>query len=309
MPEASVTSRCIGGIAIQVVGLEELVRENSRLPVGVLFVLHGRYENAKKPYLYQIANSALAEAESHASEERARELLVVVVEQRNHGDRVVERQRNEGWKEKGAIKTIDGKVDPDSLDNISHLHDMYTLYTGTVTDVSFLMTHLQPKLFPNDDRTIDKWMVMGFSLGAHATWHIAAHDPRVSLLIPIAGTPAYLTHLGRRAAGVGIPLTPPYLPNSLKQEIERAQPQVDSFKNKEILALAGADDHSVSFVKSGAKAFVDQLQEAGVCRSLEVWVQPKIAHECTVEMIKHATDFIWAKGLSRQGEEAAKSRL
>lgn len=43
MPEASVTSRCIGGIAVQVIGLEELARENSRLPVGVLFVLHGRY--------------------------------------------------------------------------------------------------------------------------------------------------------------------------------------------------------------------------------------------------------------------------
>lgn len=43
MPEASVTSQSIGGIAIKVIGLEELARENSRLPVGVLFVLHGRY--------------------------------------------------------------------------------------------------------------------------------------------------------------------------------------------------------------------------------------------------------------------------
>lgn len=130
---------------------------------------------------------------------------------------------------------------------------------------------------------------MGFSLGAHATWHIGAHDPRVSLLAPVAGTPSYLTHLGRRATGVGIPLSPPYLPKSLKQEIERAQPQVDNFKDKDILALAGADDHSVSFVKSGAKAFIDQLEEAGVCRSLEVWIQPETAHLCTAEMIKHAT--------------------
>lgn len=130
---------------------------------------------------------------------------------------------------------------------------------------------------------------MGFSLGAHATWHIAAHDSRVSLLVPVAGTPSYLPHLGRRAAGVGIPLIPPYLPNSLKQEIERAQPRVDNFKDKDILALTGEDDHSVSFLKSGAKEFIDQLEEAGVCRSLEVWIQPKTAHVCTTEMIKYAT--------------------
>lgn len=304
MSEASITNRNIGGIAIQIIGLEELAHRNSQLPVGVLFLLHGRYGNAKESYLYLIANSVLAEAASHTPEEQARDLIVVLLDQRNHGDRVVDSQRNVGWKEStGEVKTTsNGQIDPQSLDNASHLHDMYALYTGTVLDVSFLITHLEPLLFPNDERTIDKWMLAGISLGGHAAWHIGAHDPRVSLVVPIIGSPSYLTLLNHRAAGLGIPFAPPYLPNSLKREMERAQPKIDEFKDKDVLVLSGAEDKLVGYESGGSKAFVDRLDEASVCRTLEVWVQPETGHTCTKEMIKRTSEFIWAKGLRRLGE-------
>ncbi|KAF8601524.1 alpha/beta-hydrolase [Ceratobasidium sp. AG-I] len=309
MSEASITNRNIGGIAVQVIGLEELVRRNSQLPVGVLFVLHGRYGNAKEKYLYRIANSVLTEAASHAPEEQDRDLLVVLVDQRNHGDRVVDGKRNEGWNDSGNIKAAaNGQADPQSLDNISHLHDMYALYAGTVADVSFLISHLEPLLFPNDERTIDKWMLAGISLGGHGAWHIGAHDPRVSLLVPIIGSPSYLTLLGHRAAGLGIPFAPPYLPNSLKRELERAQPKIDDFRDKDVLVLSGAEDTLVPYDEGGSKAFVDRLKEAGVCRTLDVWVQPGAEHECTEEMIKRTTEFIWAKGLRRLSDEAVANR-
>jgi len=235
---------------------------------------------------------------------------VVILDQRNHGDRTVDRQRNAAWKESGEVKLAsDGKIDPQSLDNASHLHDMYTLYTGTVSDVSFLITHLQPLLFPNDERTIDKWMIAGISLGGHAAWHIGAHDPRISLLVPIVGSPAYLTLLGHRAAGLGISLSPPYLPSSLKREIERAHPKVGDFKDKDVLVLSAADDNLVGFEDSGSREFVDRLEEAGVCRSLEIWVQPETGHTCTDEMIKRTTNFVWAKGIRRWGKETTHSRL
>lgn len=125
----------------------------------------------------------------------------------------------------------------------------------------------------------------GISLGGHAAWHIGAHDPRVSLLVPIIGSPSYLTLLGHRAASLGIPFAPPYLPNSLKREMERAQPKVDDFKDKDILILSGADDTLVPYEQGGSKAFVDRLKEAGVCRALDVWVQPGTEHACTKEMI------------------------
>ncbi|KAG8683928.1 hypothetical protein FRC08_013992 [Ceratobasidium sp. 394] len=314
MAEASLTNFTIGGIAIQVVGLKELGNRHGQqpesVPVGVLFLLHGRLGNAKQYYLARIANMVLTEVASHPPTERARELVVVILDQRNHGDRLVDPKRNEGWKEVGQVnRTADGKLDVESLDNPSHLHDTYSLYTGTASDVSFLITHLQPLLFPYDERVIDKWMVMGISLGGHASWHIGAHDPRISLLIPIIGSPTYFTLLEHRAAVLGLPFAPPYLPNSLKREIERATPKAENFQGKDILVLNGAQDEFVGFEESGSKAFTERLHELGVCRSLEVWVQPGVGHACSGEMMERAKDFIWAKGVRHTNNKAGPSLL
>ncbi|QRV81961.1 hypothetical protein RhiJN_09976 [Ceratobasidium sp. AG-Ba] len=304
MSTASSKGFTIGGIGIHVVGLEELGNRQKQhtepVPIGVLFLLHGRLGNAKEKYLGRIANMVLAETEIHPPEERMRELLVVILDQRNHGDRVVDPKRNLGWSDDRRAKTTaDGKLDIQSLDNLSHLHDMYSLYTGTVNDVSFLVAHLQPLLFPYDEQKIDKWMVMGISLGGHAAWHIGAHDPRISLLIPVVGSPSYLTLLNNRAAGLGLPLESPYLPNSLKKEIERATPKVEDFRGKDVLVLSGAEDKLVAFKESGSEKFVQQLQEAGVCQALQVWVQPGIGHACTDEMMERAKNFIWEKSVLR----------
>ncbi|KAH7345620.1 Alpha/Beta hydrolase protein [Rhizoctonia solani] len=293
MTEFSKTDLSIGGIPIQVAGLKELSAPTSE-PVGVLFLLHGRLGSSKQTYLMRIANLVLNEAASRPKE-RARELIVIILDQRNHGARTVDPDRNQGWKETGEIARLsNGQVDPKSLDNISHLHDMYTLYTGTVNDVSFLITHLQPLLFPHDERTIDKWMVMGISLGGHASWHIGTHDPRTSLLIPIIGSPH--------------PLAPPYLPASLKREMERATPRVEAFRGKDVLVMSGAEDTLVPFEESGSREFTQRLADAGVCRSLEVWVQPETGHTCSVEMINRAKDFIWTNGIQRN-DEVVKSNL
>ena len=71
--------------------------------------------------------------------------------------------------------------------------------------------------------------------------------------------------------------------------MERAQPKVDDFKDKDVLVLSGAEDKLVPYKEGGSKAFVNQLEEAGVCRTLDVWVQPGIGHACTEEMIKRTT--------------------
>ncbi|CAE7204587.1 unnamed protein product [Rhizoctonia solani] len=306
MPEYSKTNLSIGGIPIQVIGLKELNAPNE--PLGVLFLLHGRLQDSKGKYLMRIANSVLDEAASRPNE-RARELVVILLDQRNHGERIVDPVRNQGWKETGDVGRLsNGQVDPQSLDNISHLHDMYTLYTGTVNDVSFLITHLQPLLFPHDERTIDKWMVMGISLGGHASWHIGTHDPRVSLLIPVIGSPSYLTLFEHRAQSLGLVLAPPYLPASLKREMEIATPRVEAFRGKDVLVMSGAEDTLVPFDQGGSRAFTRRLDEAGVCRSLQVWVQPETGHACSREMIARAKDFIWTNGIQRN-DEVAKSNL
>jgi hypothetical protein len=46
--------------------------------------------NAKQSYLKRIADLVLTEAASHPPHERERELIVVILDQRNHGDRTVD---------------------------------------------------------------------------------------------------------------------------------------------------------------------------------------------------------------------------
>ncbi|KAF8601526.1 hypothetical protein BDV93DRAFT_232883 [Ceratobasidium sp. AG-I] len=296
MPNASVASRCIGGINIQVVGLEELIQNNRQFPVAVLFILHGRNET----YLYQIANAVIDQSDMMRLEARQRDPLIVILDQRNHGDRIVDPQRSKSWKEDGSIKVVNGKIDPQSLDNISHPFDTFTTFTGTAADVSFLITHLQACLFPNDEKIIDKWMVTGFSLGAHATWRVGAHDPRVTLLIPVAGTPTYLTHLRHQATSKGIPLAPPFLPKPLEREIERTQLRVNNFKGKDIKVLVGEDDKTVGFEESGCKSFLyDELAPANVCRTLDLMVQPKTGHVFTDEMVEDVKYFVYMRALVR----------
>lgn len=129
---------------------------------------------------------------------------------------------------------------------------------------------------------------MGISLGGHASWHIGAHDPRISLLIPIIGSPSYLTLFKSRAESLGIPLSPPYLPNSLKQEMERAQPRIEAYRGKDVLVMSGGDDTLVPFTESGSKDFTNQLAASRTCKTLQVWVQPNTGHICSPEMITRA---------------------
>jgi hypothetical protein len=129
---------------------------------------------------------------------------------------------------------------------------------------------------------------MGISLGGHASWHIGAHDPRISLLIPVIGSPSYLTLFKHRANSIGLSLGPPYLPGSLKREMERAQPKVEAYRGKDVLVMSGADDTLVPFNESGSKEFTERLAESGVCKSLEVWVQPNTGHTCSSEMVMRA---------------------
>jgi dipeptidyl aminopeptidase/acylaminoacyl peptidase len=129
---------------------------------------------------------------------------------------------------------------------------------------------------------------MGISLGGHASWHIGTHDTRISLLIPVIGSPSYLTLFQYRADGLGLLLAPPYLPASLRREMERTSPRVEAFRGKDILVMSGAEDKLVPFNESGSREFTRRLKDSGICRTLEVWVQPETGHACSNEMIDRA---------------------
>lgn len=59
--------------------------------------------------------------------------------------------------------------------NLSHAVDMYSIFTGTTKDLSFLIDFLPSVLFPNDERVITEYYVMGISLGGHSSWAALAH--------------------------------------------------------------------------------------------------------------------------------------
>ena len=133
----------IGGIPVTIVGLNS----NSTASVVGVFILHGRGGNRHD-------HIDLAIEMHHQSKASSLKLVVFLIDQRNHGDRLVDAKMNQGWP-----------------DNINHARDMYAIQLGTAADVTYLK-----KLIPvwlNQD--VASWGVCGFSLGGHATLLLLAN--------------------------------------------------------------------------------------------------------------------------------------
>ncbi|GAA6062521.1 hypothetical protein JCM10212_001571 [Sporobolomyces blumeae] len=303
----------VGGLPVHVYGLERLGQgEGRRRDVAVLFLLHGRLGRASHPLISTFANRLVAGPESSPPrQEGDLDLVVVTFDQRNHGHRVVDYERNLGWREGGKMRDQERKergVRDDELDNESHAVDMMAIQTGTARDVSFLIDFLPPVLFPHDERHVQEWYCAGISLGGHATWLALGHDPRISLGIPIIGSPSTLTLLSDRAQSLApclggpLPVSGPFFPSTFVSLLDRVDPSnlpiESTWKGKKVLVLSGQDDELVPFEKGGTSAFVERLRtEAGLDR-LDVWVQPNTGHACTPEMMARSTEFVWKHGLS-----------
>ncbi|KIM40446.1 hypothetical protein M413DRAFT_445902 [Hebeloma cylindrosporum] len=251
--------------------------------VAVLFLLHGRHGSAAQ--VDGIAR-ALAEKTSSSTHNR-RTILIVTLEHRNHGSRLIDARANNSWTE--------------TEDNSRHALDMYAIQTGTARDVSFLIDFLPSYLFPHDESKIDSWGVVGISLGGHSTWIILSQEPRVQVGIPIIGCPDYIELIKHRAKASNIPFTAPYIPSSLLKLIEVSDPASrnhgsldgsNPFLGKKILILSGEKDTLVPWAAS--KKFVEGL-EVGPDGEKKVILQKGVGHKCTDEMVEQTATFIQAK--------------
>lgn len=109
-------------------------------------------------------------------------------------------------------------------------------------------------------------------------------DPRITLGVPIIGSPSTHALLAHRAQNLPapagpIPLAAPYFPQSLLAAFDRLDPaspslSLERWRGKRILVLSGEQDQLVNFVHGRSGEFVEKIKGVEGCH-VEAWVQPK----------------------------------
>jgi hypothetical protein len=90
----------IGGIPIVAIGYEDLC---STKDIKGIFLLHGRMQRKEK--LYDFAEMIHKQCSTEYAS-----ALVICVDQRNHGERIVDPDQNKGWQE-GNVNHAMGIID------------------------------------------------------------------------------------------------------------------------------------------------------------------------------------------------------
>lgn len=165
-------SHTIGGIALNIYNLDHI--STSTNEVAVLFFLHGRFGSSQDKSTLNAITTVISHANAH-QEAGKKDLVVVTLDQRNHGSRLVNMERNRAWKDNFPGFDFLSAKRAEELDNPSHASDMYAIQTGTARDISSLIDFLAGTLFPAGERTISAYYLAGVSLGGHATWLGLAH--------------------------------------------------------------------------------------------------------------------------------------
>lgn len=118
----------------------------------------------------------------------------------------------------------------------------------------------------------------------HADVKSPLPDPRITLGVPIIGSPSTQQLLSHRAKNLPspagpLPLSAPFFPRSLLTAFENLDPaspslSLDRWEGKKILVLSGEEDKLVNFVDGKSGEFVDRLRNAVPSCHVEAWVQP-----------------------------------
>ncbi|KAL8916659.1 MAG: hypothetical protein Q9172_006199 [Xanthocarpia lactea] len=231
----------VAGIVITVYGLDEILQSSAR-ETACLWLLHPRLQTQE--CMAPLAAACLGDW-NRREEKKSIGLVAVTFDQRNHGTREVDTLANEAWRS----------------GNQRHAQDMFSIYHGTATDTSLLMTYLSSYLFPSSDREIGLNLVLGVSLGGHAAWQCLFHDPRVSAAIIVIGCPDYFSLMSDRARLSKLPswtdsspmgtqfLGSPEFPAGLVKAVEMHDPAA---------MLLGRPDHPVRQLNEGFPSAVEQ---------------------------------------------------
>jgi len=209
-------------------------------------------------------------------------LLVVALDQRNHGKRVVDLKCNEGWV---------NRIEPS---NKHHAIDMYANQLGTAKDISLLMDFLPAKLGLTSSKEI-RFGVTGISLGGHASLLTMAIDRRISVCASLIGCGDYRSLMETRAKQNKSPFDN-YYPPTLQKVVDLYDPinNVDKFEGKPLIIINGGSDNLVP--SDCNKNFITSLEEE--YRSHHrvhalIWkVHPGVKHQVTGAMWAEAKEFL-----------------
>lgn len=149
----------LGGIYVYLFGEDHTVEHPY---THVIWVTHGR--GGKVEDVFDICERLLLEA-CHK-----RHVLIVALEERNHGSRQIDSHRNQSWNI-----------------NVAHPSDLYALMIGMMYDIQSCIDIL-PLYIATVSRDQLQIAVVGVSLGAHIALLCATHLERVNAAVSIMGS-------------------------------------------------------------------------------------------------------------------------
>ncbi|OCF56102.1 hypothetical protein L486_06043 [Kwoniella mangroviensis CBS 10435] len=282
-PDSSVTELNIVGLHLRVYGLKEL--EGSDRPLAVLIAAHGRTNSQKN--MITFSQGILGEVYAKPKEERKRDLLIVTLDQRNHGNRITDRKANLAYDE-NPRHLIDMAAKVDSL-----------LSDGGAQDIQLIIDFLAAYLFPMGEKKVEEWIVSGISLGGHVAWRLLREEPRIRIGIPIIGLPfeSFPKYMGPRAESLNIPFEPPTYPPSLVPVLE-GDVDHSNYKGKKILTIHGGHDKLVPLEKGlkDIEKILDAVNDSEGGKA-DIYVDDKTGHAVSKEMVWKTAEWVWEYGL------------
>ncbi len=244
---------------VQICGLETWVFGDDNGEKPIVFFLHGLTGSVQNSLQYC---RELAEAG----------YLAIAIDQRNHGNRLVELVSNQSGSH-------------------NYLYNTYSFYTGTAIDISHIIDFIPIVLnvIPTE------FITVGFSLGAHAALVAATLDNRITKSIAICGTGDRQTMISKRRQekgddenSISAEFTPQF-----QQVLDKYDPinNLQKLTNTKILLLHGNGDNIVT-PYSNQKLLTTYQKQFPTRDNITLEIHPANRHKITSGMWQRTLEFL-----------------
>lgn len=133
---------------------------------------------------------------------------------------------------------------------------------------------------------------------------IARTQAGASLLTRISvGSPDFLDIASARSNNTGLPLVSSFMSPTTRSYIAKHDPVTrhrspsrgNPFKNKHVLAVAGAQDSMAPLLAT--RIFMDRI-DVGPSGTKRLIIQEGVGHQCTKDMVREMAEFVWLIALT-----------